>query len=146
MNSTLTLEKMEAMAADIFNFLSTIKANDGVVLYRNQSETGSTVLDDDAVRNLVKEYFANFSLRSHPHVEFAVQDEEEERIFPNLEEASGMAVRESLETGEPVDVEVVIYTNEGVKWYSPDEEDEYEEDSDGFVFDRIRIAAERVEE
>ncbi len=146
MVNTVSNEKMEIMAAEILNFLKTIRANDGVLLYRSQSESGSTILDEDEGRNLVKEYCANFSLRSHPHIEFAVQDGDDERVFPNLGEAAEWASKLSLESGEPVDVEVVAYTNEGVKWYSPDEEDEYEEDSNGFVYDRIRIGAQRVED
>ncbi len=139
-------EKMEMMAAELWNFLMTIHANDGVVLYRSQSESATTILTKDESRNLVREYYANFSLRSHPHVEFAIQDEEEELVFPNLGEAAERAARLSMERGDPVDVEVVIYTNDGVKWYSPDDGDAYEEDVNGFVYDRIRISAQRAED
>ena len=142
--TTVTDEKLEIMAAEIFNFLKTIQANDGILLYRSQSDSASTILNEGEICNLVKEYYANFSLRSHPHVEFAIQYEDEEKVFPNLGEAAEWAAKHSLEKGERVDIEVVIYTNEGVKWYSPDEKDEYEEDQNGFVYDRIRISAEKA--
>ncbi len=140
----ITDDKLEIMAAEIYNFLQTIQANDGVLLYRSQSDSGSTILNQGEIGNLVREYYANFSLRSHPHVEFAIQYEEEEKVFPNLGEAGEWAAKHSLEDGEPVVIEVVIYTNEGVKWYAPEEKDAYEEDPNGFVYDRIRISAEKV--
>lgn len=140
-NMPIMDQKLECMARELLNFIETIKKNDGVFLYRSQSESKATVLDEPTIRNLIVEYYHNFALRSHPQVEFAIQDGDVEKVFPNLGEAVEWATKHSLREKAPVEVEVVIYGEEGVKWYKPEEEGSFEIDSDGFVYERIQISA-----
>ncbi len=80
----------------------------------------------------------------HPHVEFAVDDVAgRERIFKTAAEASGFAVSISLSGRENVYIDVLVYSREGAEWYrgSSDGGDEYDEDPDASVFERIEIRA-----
>lgn len=83
--------------------------------------------------------------KTHKDVEYAVEDASgRERIFKTPDEAAGFAVSLALSDGRPHHIDVLVYSEEGAEWYrgSSDGVDEYNEDPEASVFERIEIRAE----
>ena len=118
----------------------------GVVLLRAEPDVmKNSKMDDIAREDLIAQYYDNFSLRSHQHVEFSVVDGEEEVVFRTLSEAVEYATKVSLQIkGKPVEVEVVVYSKEGANWYAPnsDKTKKFAAKKSGVsVFEKLSITA-----
>lgn len=82
--------------------------------------------------------------KTHRDVEYAVDDASgQERIFKTSDEAASFAVSLALSDGEPHYIDVLVWSPAGARWYrgSSDGEEEYEEDPEASVFERIEIRA-----
>ena len=82
--------------------------------------------------------------KTHKDVEYSVDDlAGHERIFKTPDEAAGFAVSLCLSNGEPHNIDVLVYSEAGARFYrgSSDGEDEYNEDPDASVFERIVVHA-----
>jgi hypothetical protein len=81
--------------------------------------------------------------RTHKGVDFAVDDASgKQRIFNTFDEACGFAVSLSASTGKKWHVDVLIYSAAGARWWGGDDAvEDYEDDPDASVSDRIVIAA-----
>lgn len=85
--------------------------------------------------------------RSHKDVEFAVDNYQgEQQIFKKSGDAALFALEKSISRGgEPVNVDVLVYSRAGAKWYrGMSGEEEYDEDPEASVFERITIRAEAI--
>jgi hypothetical protein len=84
----------------------------------------------------------------HKDVEYAVDDASgRERIFKTASEASAFAISLAMSHGNPVHIDVLVYSVKGAVWYrgpGGDGEEEYEEDPEASVFDRIIVKAEAI--
>ena len=83
----------------------------------------------------------------HKDVEYAVDDcSGNERVFRSPEEASAFAISCALARGETVNIDVLVWSREGAVAYrgSVDGGEEYDEDPDASVFDRIEIKVNSV--
>lgn len=78
----------------------------------------------------------------HPQVEYSVDDASgKERIFKTFDEAAGFSVAIAL-TGRLSNIDVLIYSESGAKFYGGDEAVEvYEADPEASVHERIEITA-----
>jgi len=85
---------------------------------------------------------------THQDVEYAVDDASgKERIFKTPGEASAFAISLSMSRGgTPINIDVLVWSPAGAKWYrgSSDGVEEYKEDPDAAVFERIVIKAESI--
>jgi len=81
--------------------------------------------------------------KKHKDVEYAVDDASgEQRIFDTADEAAGFAVAMAVSRGEEVNLDVLIYSKAGAKAYGGDDAvEQYEEDPEASVFERIVIEA-----
>jgi len=81
---------------------------------------------------------------THKDVEYAVGNaRDEEQIFTSPESAAGFAVVVSMATGRAVDINVLISSRAGAHWYGGDDAaEQYDEDPDTSVFERIVVRAE----
>jgi hypothetical protein len=82
--------------------------------------------------------------KTHKDVEYSVNDASgRERIFKTPDEATVFAVSLALSDGGPHNIDVLVHSVKGAYWYrgSTDGEDEYEEDPEASVFERIVIRA-----
>ncbi len=81
--------------------------------------------------------------KTHPQVEFSVDDSSgHERIFKTFDEAAGFAVSIAASDGRPHDIDVLVYSSRGADWYGGDwAVEQYEDDPDASVFDRIKVRA-----
>jgi len=68
--------------------------------------------------------------RAHKDVEFAVDDASgNERVFKTTDEAAGFAVSLALSDGRPHNIDVLVWSAAGAKWYGGDDAvTQYEED------------------
>lgn len=80
----------------------------------------------------------------HKDVDFAVDDAGgNEKIFGNFDEACGFAVSLAASDGRPHNVDVLIHSKAGARaWGGDDAVEQYLEDPDASVSDRIEIRAE----
>ena len=81
---------------------------------------------------------------SHKDVEYAVDDAAgRERVFKTPNEAAGFALSLALSDGEPHYIDVLVHSREGAEWYrgSSDGGEEYDEDPEASVFERIEVRA-----
>ena len=77
--------------------------------------------------------------KSHKDVEFFVADKEAVRTFA---EAAQNAIAESASTGQPVTIDVVVWSRAGAKWWAGDEGvEQYKDDPEASVFERIVVQA-----
>jgi hypothetical protein len=78
--------------------------------------------------------------KSHPQVDFSVDDcGGNERIFKTFDEAAVFAVAIAASRGES-SIDVFIYSESGARWYGGDDAvEQYREDPDASVSDRIEI-------
>lgn len=82
--------------------------------------------------------------RIHRDVEFQVENlfSEAEAVFDTFDEAAGFAVAAAAGKGQPVTIDVVIWSKAGARWYGGDWAVEvYEEDPEASVFERIEVKA-----
>lgn len=81
------------------------------------------------------------SRKSHRDVEFAVDDASgNQRTFKYFDEAAGFAVAIAASGKERVYLDVLIWSKSGAKAYGGEEGvEQYEEDPDASVFERIEI-------
>lgn len=81
--------------------------------------------------------------RIHRDVEFAVDDASgHERIFHSPDEAAGFAVAMCLSDGREHNLDVLVCSEAGARAYQGDDgADEYLEDPEASVFERIVIRA-----
>lgn len=81
---------------------------------------------------------------AHKDVEYAVEDGSgQERIFRTPDEAAGFAVSMGMSGKSPVYIDVLIYSRAGARHYGGDYAvEQYDEDPEASVSDRIRITAE----
>lgn len=81
--------------------------------------------------------------KTHKDVEYAVDDASgHERVFRTADEAAGFAVSLALSDGGPHNIDVLVWSVEGAKWYGGDGAvDQYEEDPEASVFERIEVRA-----
>jgi hypothetical protein len=82
--------------------------------------------------------------RTHKDVDYAVDDASgREVIFKTADEAAGFAVSVALSGRSPVYIDVLIYSRAGAKFYGGDDAvEQYDEDPEASVSERIRIKAE----
>lgn len=84
--------------------------------------------------------------RTHKDVEFQVSPARSTDIigtYKTFDEAAGVAVARSASTGEKVEINVLIYSKAGARWYGGDHAlEEYDADPDASVHDRIVVKAE----
>ena len=85
--------------------------------------------------------------QTHKDVEYAVDDASgRQRIFKSSNEAAGFAISLAMSHGRPVNLDVLVHSPAGARWYrgSSDGVTEYEDDPDTSVFDRIVVSAESI--
>jgi len=84
--------------------------------------------------------------RTHKDVEFAVDDASgKERIFKTFDEAAGFAVSMAASNGQTVNIDVLIWSKSGARAYAGDDGvEQYEEDPEASVFERIEVRADAV--
>ncbi len=85
--------------------------------------------------------------RTHKDVEYAVDDASgHERIFKTPDEAAAFAVSLAMSDGRVHNLDVLVFSREGARWYrgSSDGEEEYDDDPEASVFERIEIRANSV--
>lgn len=85
--------------------------------------------------------------QSHKDVEYRVNDASgKPRYFKSSNEAAGFAVSIAMAHGQDVNIDVLVHSPAGARWYrgSSDGVDEYNEDPEASVFDRIVVRAESV--
>jgi len=81
--------------------------------------------------------------RSHKDVEFAVNTASGgQRTFRTFDEAAGFAVGLAVNKGSSVAVDVLVHSAAGARWWGIEEQ--YREDPDASVSDRIEITANHV--
>lgn len=77
----------------------------------------------------------------HADVEYAVDDMGgKERTFKTFDEAAGFAVSVGTAGGRPVNLDVLIWSEDGAEWYGGDDAvEQYNEDPEASVFERFEI-------
>jgi len=85
-------------------------------------------------------------IHTHPQVEYAVDDiNGNERIFKTFDEAAGHAVGLAMYQGKTVNLDVLIWDEEGAEWYGGDDAvEQYNEDPEASVFERFEIRVNAV--
>jgi hypothetical protein len=78
---------------------------------------------------------------THKDVEFAVDDSRgEEHIFKTFEEAIAFAGRMALTSTVRIELDVLVYSREGAMWWGGiDGAQDYDEDPEASVFDRLHV-------
>lgn len=81
--------------------------------------------------------------RLHKDVEFAVEDASgHQRIFDNFNEACGLAVSLAASNGKPCCVDVLVSSKAGARaWGGDDAVEQYADDPDASVHERIEVRA-----
>lgn len=82
----------------------------------------------------------------HKDVEFEV-DAGGKRLggFKSFDEAAAIAVAHAASTGRVVELDVIVFSSDGAYWWSGDRGvEEYIDDPEASVFDRIEIEANAV--
>ena len=84
--------------------------------------------------------------RTHNEVDFAVDDtQSREHIFKTFDEAAGFALGVGASHGQPVNLDVLVWSEEGAEWYGgSDAVDAYNEDPEASVFERYEITVNAV--
>ena len=84
--------------------------------------------------------------QTHKDVEYAVDDASgKQRIFKSSNEAAGFAISLAMSHGRSVNLDVLVHSPAGARWYQgSDGAAEYEDDPDASVFDRIIVNAESI--
>ncbi len=86
------------------------------------------------------------SKRLHPDVEFAVNDAAgDERIFGTFADAASFAVAIAASSGRSVNLDVLIWSEEGADAYGgSDDVEQYLDDPDASVFERLVVTVDAV--
>ncbi len=81
----------------------------------------------------------------HKDVEISINDASgRERIFHSFDEAAGFALALAV-SGRTVELDVLVYSEAGARaWGGDDAVEEYREDPEASVFERVRIKAESL--
>jgi hypothetical protein len=84
--------------------------------------------------------------KTHKDVEFAVDDASgQQHIFRTFDEAAGFAVALAVSDGRPHNIDVLVYSKAGARWWAGDEgAEEFEEDPEASVFERIVVRADSL--
>jgi len=84
--------------------------------------------------------------RTHKDVEFAVDDASgKQRTFKHFDEAAGFAVALSASQGRMRNIDVLIWSKSGARFYGGDDAvEQYNEDPEASVFERIEVSANSV--
>ena len=83
--------------------------------------------------------------KTHKDVDFSVSTRGSEKTFKKFDEAVSLAVVLAASDGRPHNVDVLIYSAAGARWWGGDDAaEEYEDDPDASVSDRIVIRAESL--
>lgn len=84
--------------------------------------------------------------KKHKDVEFHVTDAGgHTRVFDTFDEAAGFAISLAASDGRAHNIDVLIYSKAGARWWGGDDAvEEYESDPDASVSDRITVRAEDV--
>jgi hypothetical protein len=82
----------------------------------------------------------------HKGVEFVVEGYDgHQRTFKTFGEATDFAVGRAASTGSKVDVDVLIYSVSGARWWGGDPAvEEYQEDPEASVSDRFEVSVNHV--
>lgn len=80
--------------------------------------------------------------RTHKDVEYAVDDASgRQRTFRTFDEAAGFAVAIAASGKPVVDLDVLVWTKAGARFYGGDEGvEQYNEDPEASVFERLEIS------
>lgn len=80
---------------------------------------------------------------THKDVEFFTTIFGKDHVYNKFSEAVAYAVTASTSTGHPIFVDVIVYSRAGARWWAGDYGvEEYENDPDGTIHERIEIRAE----
>lgn len=82
--------------------------------------------------------------KSHRDVRFHVSaaGETDMEIYQTFDEAAGMAVVQAMSEGKKVHIDIVVWSKAGARWlYGDDGVEQYEEDPEASVFERIEVKA-----
>jgi len=84
--------------------------------------------------------------KTHKDVDFSVDDASgSERIFKTFDEAAGFAVSLAASDGREHNVDVLIWSKAGARFYGGDYGvEQYEEDPEASVHERVVIRAESI--
>lgn len=84
--------------------------------------------------------------RTHKDVDFAVDDASgQERIFKTFDEAAGFALSLAASDGRTHNLDVLIWSKSGARFYGGDDGvEQYNEDPEASVFERIEVKANAV--
>lgn len=84
--------------------------------------------------------------KTHKDLDYAVDDASgKERIFKTFDEAAGFAVAMALSGKDRVNLDVLIWSKWGAKFYGGDDAFErYKEDPEASVFERFEISVNNV--
>lgn len=84
--------------------------------------------------------------KTHPDVDYAVDDAGgNERVFKTFDEAAGLAVSVALSGGGTVNLDVLVWSENGAEWYGGDDAvEQYNEDPEASVFERFEIKVNAV--
>lgn len=84
--------------------------------------------------------------KHHKDLEFAVDDAGgRQRTFKDFDEAAGFAIAIAASNGQPVNLDVLISSKSAARaWGGDDAVEQYNEDPDASVSDRIIIRAEHI--
>ncbi len=80
--------------------------------------------------------------KTHDDVEFAVDDASgRQRTFDTFDEAAGFAVVIAASTGKTVNLDTLVWSEEGAAFFAGDDGvEEYLEDPEASVFNRVEIS------
>lgn len=98
-----------------------------------------------AVQFALDEAMANTGGKSHPGVEYAVDDVQgKQRTFRSFDEAAGFALLVAMSRGEAV-LDVIVYSRAGARFVGGDDAvARYDEDPEASVFERFEITVNAV--
>jgi len=85
-------------------------------------------------------------LKKHKDVEFMVSDDRgRDLYFDTAEEAAVTALSRAISHGEMVVIDVLVSSKAGARWYQGDDGvEQYLEDPDASVFERIEVSAQSI--
>jgi hypothetical protein len=80
--------------------------------------------------------------RRHPGVEFAVDGADGQHVFKTFDEAAAFAVGVAASNGRRTNLDVLVYSPAGAKWWRGDDGvADYKDDPEASVFERIVVRA-----
>lgn len=81
--------------------------------------------------------------KTHKDVEFQIELlNGDQKYFNSFDEAAGLAIAIAGSTGSTVNIDVIVVSKAGARWWGGDYAvEEYEFDEDASVFERIEVKA-----